>query len=189
LDWRQICNGIVDCDHEEDEPVELCLKMELNECDFKNEFRCKNGQCIPISLADDSDPDCQDQSDEANQFKWNFKDYFLNICSMSTSFGCDETNHGWKQFSCGDGQVISYLGLTSKIDQDGKTCRNKRHYKYLIKLFNYSNNQTECWKSMICLTGFQYLYLNLNCLDQINVTQYCPNQFYFPPNSIVFFSL
>ena len=36
---------------------------------------------------------------------------------------------------------------------------------YLRKLF-YSNDENECWKSMICLTGFDYLYSNLNCLNE-----------------------
>lgn len=48
LDRRQICNGIVDCDHGEDEPIDFCFQMELNECHPENEFRCKNGSRIPI---------------------------------------------------------------------------------------------------------------------------------------------
>ena len=63
LDWRQICNGIVDCDYGEDEPFELCLQMELNQCNSEKEFRCKNGLCIPISFAYDIIEDCLDRSD------------------------------------------------------------------------------------------------------------------------------
>jgi hypothetical protein len=41
LDWRQICNGIVDCDYGEDEPIDLCLQMESNQCHSENEFDVK----------------------------------------------------------------------------------------------------------------------------------------------------
>jgi hypothetical protein len=50
LDWRQICNGIVDCDHGEDEPAELCLQMETNQCHPEKEFRCQNGLCMPMTI-------------------------------------------------------------------------------------------------------------------------------------------
>ena len=41
--------------------------------------------------------------------------YLLDLCLDYPSLECDETNHGWKQFSCGNGQFISYSDLTSKI--------------------------------------------------------------------------
>ena len=53
---------------------------------------------------------------------------------------------------------ISYSNLTSKIDINDATCLNKGHLKYLNKLF-YSKNPDECWNIMICLTGFNYLFL------------------------------
>ncbi|CAF0944286.1 unnamed protein product [Adineta ricciae] len=40
--WRQICNGIVDCNRGEDEPFDLCLQLESNQCDIQTEFRYRN---------------------------------------------------------------------------------------------------------------------------------------------------
>ncbi|CAF1678583.1 unnamed protein product, partial [Adineta ricciae] len=45
LDWRQICNGLIDCDNGEDE--QWCDQLEITKCN-KNEYRCHyGGQCIP----------------------------------------------------------------------------------------------------------------------------------------------
>ncbi|CAF1656063.1 unnamed protein product [Didymodactylos carnosus] len=52
LDWRQICDGIVDCEQAEDE--QNYTKLELNVCDTKTEFRCKNNQCSIIMILGDS---------------------------------------------------------------------------------------------------------------------------------------
>ena len=188
LDWRQICNGVVDCDNGEDEPFELCLQMEINQCNNETEFRCQNGLCIPISLAYDVEADCSDQSDGTNIYRSDFKIQILTECDDTRNLECDEFNHGWKQFSCGDGQFISYSDLTLKVDIKGKTCENKYHLKYLTNLF-YSKNENQCWKIMICLTGFDYLYSNIKCsYDKIeqNIKQYCSNEYYFPPNSVVY---
>ncbi|CAF0967314.1 unnamed protein product [Didymodactylos carnosus] len=62
LDWRQICNSIVDCDNGEDELD--CLQLEINECDNKTEYHCKSGMCIDKTFASDLIHDCQDDSDE-----------------------------------------------------------------------------------------------------------------------------
>ena len=61
--WDDICDGVVRCINGIDE--EHCWQLEINECK-ENEFRCRNGQCIPSSfLADNSDThDCLDSSDE-----------------------------------------------------------------------------------------------------------------------------
>jgi hypothetical protein len=46
LDWREICDGKVDCpDDAIDE--QHCWQLEINECK-DDEHRCKNGQCIQI---------------------------------------------------------------------------------------------------------------------------------------------
>jgi hypothetical protein len=64
LDWSEICNGQIDCiDDGFDE--EHCWQLEINQCK-ENEYRCKNGQCIPqLFYRDDLFiPDCIDGSDE-----------------------------------------------------------------------------------------------------------------------------
>ena len=51
LDWTEICDGKIDClDGGFDE--EHCWQLEINECK-DNEYRCKNGQCIPKSFYQD----------------------------------------------------------------------------------------------------------------------------------------
>jgi hypothetical protein len=175
LDWRQICNGIVDCDYGEDEPAELCLQMESNQCHPENEFRCKTGLCIPNTMASNVIEACPDRSIGTVITP----SYLFELCLRYPPLECDETNYGWKLFSCNNGQSISFSDLTSKSDQ---TCANNHHLKYLRKLFS-TNDENECWKSMICLTGFDYLYSNLNCSNEESS---CPNQFYFPSNSVVY---
>ncbi|CAF5025957.1 unnamed protein product, partial [Rotaria sp. Silwood1] len=63
LDWREICDGKLDCLDGEDE--ENCFELEVNECD-ENEYRCQNGQYIPKTFFHDNyyNPDCLDRTDE-----------------------------------------------------------------------------------------------------------------------------
>ena len=66
LDWREICDGTVDClDGGHDE--EFCFAMERNECD-ENEYRCHNGLCIPRDLWENGlgAADCLDRSDDSS---------------------------------------------------------------------------------------------------------------------------
>jgi hypothetical protein len=65
LDWSEICDGKIDClDGGLDE--EQCWQLEINESE-ENEYRCKNGQCIPQSFYQDEDgADCVDFSDETS---------------------------------------------------------------------------------------------------------------------------
>ncbi|CAF4054951.1 unnamed protein product, partial [Adineta steineri] len=67
LDWREICDGKVDClDGGEDE--KYCLELEINTCE-ENEYQCRNGMCVnKVFLLDESNslisPECLDRSDE-----------------------------------------------------------------------------------------------------------------------------
>ena len=187
LDWRQICNGVVDCDYGEDEPAELCHQIESNECDAEKEFRCLIGFCISLSLPVTSLEYCFDRSDSKKTTDKQNREYLLEICSRHPSLECDETKHGWKQFSCNNGQYISYSDLTSQ--QQDQTCTNNRHLIYLRSLFS-TTNEDECWISMICLTGFDYLYSHIDCPSnetiRRNINEFCSNEFYFPRNSIVY---
>lgn len=73
LDWRQICNGIIDCDHGEDEPIELCSQLEITQCNSEKEYRCEIGICIPISMTSHIKGTCFDRSDRfqfSNDQSW-----------------------------------------------------------------------------------------------------------------------
>lgn len=63
LDWREICDGTVDCLNGIDEIN--CLELEITRCN-ENEYRCYQGMCILEQFLNDSpyNPDCLDSSDE-----------------------------------------------------------------------------------------------------------------------------
>jgi hypothetical protein len=47
LDWREICDGKIDCTNDDGIDERFCEQLEILEC-AQNEYRCKNGrQCIP----------------------------------------------------------------------------------------------------------------------------------------------
>ncbi|CAF3725311.1 unnamed protein product [Rotaria sp. Silwood1] len=43
LDWREICDGNIDCIDEKSLDEAFCFVLEINECDDKNEYRCHQG--------------------------------------------------------------------------------------------------------------------------------------------------
>ncbi|CAF3320311.1 unnamed protein product [Rotaria sp. Silwood2] len=90
LDWRQICNGKVDCMNGEDE--QWCEELEMNTC-ADDEYRCHyGGQCIPLVFARDSTLsfDCLDSSEEIdNDFK--FESLRNSICGSIITFRCEES--------------------------------------------------------------------------------------------------
>ncbi|CAF1373254.1 unnamed protein product [Adineta steineri] len=64
LDWREICDGKIDClDGNADE--ENCYLLEINECG-KDEYRCRLGMCISSEFFSDDpfNPECLDGTDE-----------------------------------------------------------------------------------------------------------------------------
>ena len=60
LDWREICDGHVDCLNDGIDELN-CIEMEINECD-EDEYRCHNGLCITEEYSNGGD--CLDRSDE-----------------------------------------------------------------------------------------------------------------------------
>ena len=52
LDWREICDGKIDClDDGADE--RNCDELDSNEC-TKDEYRCRNGFCVPNDFFNDN---------------------------------------------------------------------------------------------------------------------------------------
>ena len=145
LDWREICDGMVDClDGGHDE--EFCFEMEINECEI-DEYRCHNGLCISGDLWENGmgNADCLDRSDEL------YGGEYMEQCYQDPSFRCEE--HACKAnlftFSCGDGQCVK------KFD----ACHNGRHMMLRQSMAMQGNLSEKCWISMVCLTGL---------LDKVN---------------------
>ncbi|CAF1378194.1 unnamed protein product [Adineta steineri] len=172
LDWREVCNGIVDCfDKAVDE--EYCFDMEINECE-KNEYRCHNRLCISSELWEEGegDTDCLDRSDEVSNA------FYIKSCFQDPTFRCEEhscrTHEG--TFPCGDGQCVR------KFD----ACYNGRH-RLLIESMTAKGNLTdECWIAMICLTGLAEQFHGSSCKiwlmnDSIyELLKQCDSFFQFP---------
>jgi hypothetical protein len=66
LNWREVCDGHIDCWGNDDE--QHCSQLEMAECQ-EDEYRCRNGQCIPEDFLRDNyfTPDCLDTTDEILQ--------------------------------------------------------------------------------------------------------------------------
>ncbi len=139
LDWREVCNGNVDC-FDEGLDEEFCFDMEINECK-ENEYRCHNGLCISEELWEDNgDPECLDRSDEV------LNTNYIKSCFQDPTFRCEEhscrTNGG--TFSCGDGQCIKKF----------HECPNGRQTLLIDSITAQGNLGNECWIAMVCRTGF-----------------------------------
>ncbi|CAF3252099.1 unnamed protein product [Rotaria socialis] len=138
LDWREVCNGVVDCfDDGLDE--ESCFELEKNECS-ENEFRCRNGLCIDASLWEqgEGDADCLDQSDQYMEV------FNSSNCFQYATFRCEEhtCTRSSTMYPCGDGQCCGRF----------KVCNNGRHKLFINAITAQGNLTEKCWIAMVCLT-------------------------------------
>ncbi|CAF3228479.1 unnamed protein product [Rotaria sp. Silwood2] len=172
LDWREICNGKIDCVDGSDELN--CWQLEINEC-AENEFRCHNGQCIPAEFFHDtpSNPECLDTTDER------LITGSISACFKDPTFRCEEHScrPGYEDFPCGDGSCI--------VEKTNR-CRNKRGQMIL--------SDDLCSKTMECITNAKSFSDNAArevcstkiCPGLICPKSNCPSLYQFPLYPILF---
>ena len=185
LDWREICNGHIDCLNDGVDE-ENCFQLEANECN-EDEYRCLNGQCIPKSFFRDyqENPDCLDRSDEK------YSTSPTAGCPLDPSFRCEETTCTYSsEFACGDGECRTALHRWPRSSE--RACNNLRKYLFDRTIFSFQENSQlryECWSAMICLLDLAFLFENIECayicqfsreicLGQIR--RFCPQEFLLP---------
>ncbi|CAF2261159.1 unnamed protein product [Rotaria magnacalcarata] len=172
LDWREVCDGRVDClDGGLDEA--FCFDVEINECS-ETEYRCHNGLCIPEEFWNDGigDADCLDRSDEIADVA------YPRSCFQDPTFRCEEhaCRMNWHQFPCGDGQCVQ------KFDK----CHNGRHALLIQSMALQGDMSNNCWIIMICLTMLNNEVNGISCESWlmndsvIKFLQTCEIIFQFP---------
>ena len=110
LDWREICDGHIDCLNDGVDEKN-CFELERNQCN-DDEYRCHNGMCIPAELFGDHpwSFDCLDGSDENNgAYKYIHRLTNFGGCYRDPTFQCEESDKYivHRGFVCGDGQQLA----------------------------------------------------------------------------------
>ena len=199
LDWREICDGKVDCFDSDIDEIG-CFLLELNECQ-ENEFRCHMGLCIPeeFLLEGLHFADCLDFTDEyelSNRVTFG-KAGFLDIhCGNDPGFWCEEsdsTRHS-RTFVCGDGSPTSQaLFYTIKDWVTFWSCKNGRDRILKQALFSFDDRADlsyDCWLLLSCSTvGYIDLDCSILCEDTeclINVTDKCSTDYAIFPQRAIF---
>jgi hypothetical protein len=159
LDWREICDGKIDCMNGEDE--EGCGELEMNKCN-DNEYRCHyGGQCIPLSFLREStvSTDCLDGSDERDSFR--VQTSMMNpACVPVSTFRCQERigRYPWS-FQCGDGQYLTNVIMPAHHTD----CFNKKDRELsramLISMDHIPN--INCQKAFYCALHFNRTFTGL----------------------------
>ncbi|CAF1554519.1 unnamed protein product, partial [Adineta steineri] len=174
LDWREICNGKVDCIGSNfgiDE--EYCNELEINECE-EDEYRCHNGaQCIPFKFFHDgrTSKDCLDGTDEVEKFR---KSEYLKPeqslgCIGSMLFACEEvTCRQPHEFSCGDGSCTIFNPSFNLINYNPDACASTgRVANYRQAIYKSAKQYpNDCYLILFCKLGFYDILQN----DTYNIT-------------------
>jgi hypothetical protein len=142
FDWRYICNRFYDCVLGEDE--QPCLALEANTC-RDDEYRCKNGLCIPRSFSFDFIYDCLDRSDES-------EDTLLQVdkpsCTMNPSVACEDFSCYYLQRVCGNGECH----WPSQQGSQYVSCSHSEDKRIWHTLLSYDQPlKHNYWRSLICL--------------------------------------
>ncbi|CAF1381404.1 unnamed protein product [Adineta steineri] len=168
LDWREICDGKIDCIGEKfgiDE--QYCHELEINECN-EDEYRCHNGaQCIPYEFFRDDHQsiDCLDGTDEAEHYRVPgltiIKDPLECISTML--FACEE--RACRQphvFSCGDGSRSLLYPVFNLIDNNRDACFSTGRAAYYRQEIHKSAKRypNDCYFLLFCKLGFYKILRN-----------------------------
>ncbi|CAF1225711.1 unnamed protein product [Rotaria sp. Silwood1] len=165
LDWREICDGQVDCINSNIDE-ENCWQLEINECN-DNEYQCTNGQCIPMSFFKDesSTPDCLDGSDEYDSYTTEY--YGICHCQVYNPDWCeDEDFHIYRtrmnisfQYICDRYTNMSPIIIEGKNETDETECEQwscNNIYTRCDGLWSCSNgaDETDCnsYSALNCST-------------------------------------
>ncbi|CAF4253619.1 unnamed protein product [Rotaria sp. Silwood2] len=153
LDWRQICNGKVDCMSGEDE--QWCETLEMTSC-ADDEYRCHyGGQCIPLIFAQDSylSIDCLDGSEEKDSSFMN-SPFQHPVCGSVITFRCEERINRYPLgFPCGDGQFLQQ----TDVPAESLSCFNFRNSEVMLTMLTSFDHI----KDIKCRQAFRYsLFLN-----------------------------
>ena len=124
LDWRDICDGVQQCTYGHDE--ETCDLLEFHECE-NDEYRCRNGMCIPEEYFLDGDYDCLDLSDEKQLFN------DVDCTYQQTNPVCDDRVCLPNQWSCGDGQCIDNRLAFQQLTLGPHACTSRRDQYYMCE--------------------------------------------------------
>ncbi|CAF1114617.1 unnamed protein product [Adineta steineri] len=176
LDWREICDGRIDCiDGGIDE--DQCFQLEINECN-ENEYRCRNGLCISKGFLKDERSQCLDGSDSLDIIPYPAQSGYRHIFDIEEHM-CPLDD---KQFKCGDGRCVA----------DYDKCLNKRDL-FLYELISMQGNLSSiCWITMICLTKILNQVNGTSCqqfFKSSNITTYlesCETIIQFPIVPVLF---
>ncbi|UJR12437.1 hypothetical protein I4U23_016613 [Adineta vaga] len=151
LDWRDICDGVQQCMFGYDE--ENCDKLEFNECEDDDEYRCVNGMCIPDEYFLDGDYDCMDMTDEIG-YKADFDCTF-----QQASMECDDRVCLRFQYSCGDGQCINNRLAFQRSPSMAETCKSYREQYYMCETHSLDAQWT--LPNGRCYSGYDYQEVNV----------------------------
>ena len=169
LDWREICDGRIDCINGGIDE-EYCFELERNECN-EDEYRCYNGQCIPKEFLEDNTYECLDKSDIIQ--------HSSVISDIYEECSC---GFGSKRFVCGDGECVA----------DFNQCQNRRHLLLIESISTQGNLPYTCWITMLCLTKIVNQINETSChqlLISSNINIYlasCVDIIQFPTVPVLF---
>ncbi|CAF1325276.1 unnamed protein product [Adineta steineri] len=174
LDWREICDGKIDCIGDNfgiDE--EYCNELEIYECK-EDEYRCHNGaQCIPREFFRDGRPskDCLDGTDEAEYFRASASSNMAPFltCIDSMLFRCEETTcREPQEFSCGDGSCFMFHPSFNLINYNPDACASTGRVAYYRQAIYKSAKRypNDCYLILFCKLGFYDILQN----DTYNIT-------------------